>query len=149
MDVLKRSQVEIVKVGRSEHDAVLCMHTFKHNKSQKQVSIWVKGNVKRCPVCSTVEYLAWRDSEKVGVNQPVFVYNNVRPVTSRQVAKAVKDILELLGEESAGYSTHSFRNGRAIEEAVKGASDAQLRDLGKWKSSAVLSYIRPKGLLSD
>ncbi len=61
----------------------------------------------------------------------------------------MKDILELLGEESAGYLTHSFRIGRLIDEAVKGASDAKLRDLGKWKSSAVLSYIWPKGLLSD
>ncbi len=54
-NTLKRSQVEVVRVGRSGHDAVLCMHTFKHNKSQKQVSIQVKGSVKRCPVCSIVE----------------------------------------------------------------------------------------------
>ncbi len=38
-NVLKRSQVEVVRVVRSGHDAVLNMHTFKHNKSQKQVSI--------------------------------------------------------------------------------------------------------------
>ncbi len=138
----------IVRVGRSGHDAALHMHTFKHNKSQKQVSIRVKGSVKGCPVCCIVEYLAWRDSEKVGASQPVFVWNNVRPVMARQVAKAVKDILELLGEESTGYSTHSFRIGRATEEAVEGASDTQLRDLGRWKSSAFLSYIRPNGLLS-
>ncbi len=50
---------------------------------------------------------------------------------ARQVAKVMKDILELLGEESAGYSTHSFRIGRANDEAVKGASDAQLRDMGR------------------
>ncbi len=135
-NVLKRMQVEVVRVGRSGHDAVLRMHTFKHNKSQKQVSIQVKGSVKGCPGCSIVEYLAWRDSEKMGASQPVFVWNNVRPVTARQVAKVVNDVLELLGEESTGYSTHSFRIGRATEEAVKGASDAQLRDLGRWKSLA-------------
>ncbi len=78
----------------------------------------------------------------------MFVWNNIRPVMARQVAKAIKDVLELLGEASTGYSTHSFRIGRATEEAVKGASDAQIRDLGRWKSSAFLSYIRPEGLLS-
>ncbi len=102
-NTFKRSQVEVVRVGRSGHDAVLFMHKFKHNKSQKQVSIQFKGSVKRCPVCSIVEYLAWRDSEKVGVSQPVFVRNDVRPVTGRQVSKAVEDVLELLGEESTGY----------------------------------------------
>ncbi len=68
-NVLTRSQVEVVRVGRSEHDAVLCMHTFKHNKSQKQVVIQVKDSVKVCPVCSIMEHLAWRDSAKVGANQ--------------------------------------------------------------------------------
>ncbi len=38
-NVLKRSQVEVVRVGRSGHDAVLYMQAFKHNKSQKQVCI--------------------------------------------------------------------------------------------------------------
>ncbi len=144
-NVLKRSQVELVRVGRSGHDAVLCMYMFKHNKSQKQVCIRVKNSVKGCPVCSIAEYLAWRDSEKVGASQPVLVWINVKPVTARQVTNAVKDVLELLGEESAGYSTHSFRIGRATEESVKRASDAQLRDLGQWKSSAFLNYISPKG----
>ncbi len=32
-DVLKRSHVEIVKVGGIGHDVVLRMHAFKHNKS--------------------------------------------------------------------------------------------------------------------
>ncbi len=60
-NVLKRGQVEVVRVGRSGHDAVLCIHMFKHNKSQNQVSIRVKGSVKGCPVCFIVENLAWQD----------------------------------------------------------------------------------------
>ncbi len=48
-NMLKRSQVKVVRVGRSGHDAVLRIHTFKHNKSQKQVSIQVKGQCKGLP----------------------------------------------------------------------------------------------------
>ncbi len=57
-NVLKRSQLEVIRVGRSGHDAVLRMHTFKLNKSQKQRSIRINGSVKGCPVCSIVEYFA-------------------------------------------------------------------------------------------
>ena len=62
------------------------------------------------------------------------------------------DILRLAltscGLNSSRYKGHSFRIGAASFAADRGMSDAQIRALGRWKSSAFLKYIRLPSLSS-
>ncbi len=73
----------------------------------------------------------------MGANQPVFVWNNVRPVIVRQVAKAVKDVLELLGYESAGYSTQ-LQNQQSNERSDKGSIRCPTKGPGKMEEHGLL-----------
>ncbi len=97
--------MDIFKVGRTWHNVVLQMHAFKHNKSHKLVFIRVKGRYMGCPVCSIMEYLAWRNAERVGADEPLFIWHCLMPVTSRQVLNAIKEVLKFLREDSSRYLT--------------------------------------------
>ncbi len=113
--------VEVVRVGRSGHDAVLCMHTFKHYKSQKQVSIRVKGSVKGCPVCSIVEYLAWRASEKVGANQPVFVWNLCQTINGEAGGEGHKRRVGTPGRRERRVLNTQLQNRQSNRRSGKGS----------------------------
>ena len=91
-----------------------------------------------CPVKAMLEFMVDRragpgpffmDREKVGLNRKEFV-------------KEVKGALERKGLSSEGISGHSFRIGAATAAAEGGASDEEVKALGRWKSREYKGYIR-------
>ncbi len=137
-NMLKRSQVEVLRVGRAGHDAVLRMHTFKHNKSQKQVSIRVKGSVKSCPVCSIMEYLAWQDSEKVGASQPVFVWNNIRLVNGEADGQGHKGCFETPGRSEHRVLNTQLQNRQSNRGSGNGSIRCPTKGSGKMEELSLL-----------
>ena len=47
-----------------------------------------------------------------------------------------------VGVDSDKYAGHSFRIGAASTAAAVGVEDSLIQTLGRWKSSAYLSYVR-------
>ena len=94
-----------------------------------------------CPVKAIMEYMVVRKAgpgpffmtkEKVGLTRDVFV-------------KEVKSALEKAGLSSDGISGHSFRIGAATAAAEEGASDDDIKVLGRWRSREYRGYIRREG----
>ena len=56
--------------------------------------------------------------------------------------RGVRSALELGGIAASRYSGHSFRIGAATSAAMAGVSDAMIKTLGRWQSSAYTLYIR-------
>ncbi len=54
----------------------------------------------------------------------------------------VKKVLTAKGITSAGISGHSFRIGSATAAALSGATDEEVKALGRWRSREYRSYIR-------
>ena len=50
--------------------------------------------------------------------------------------------MKLGGLGPAGYNIHSLRVGKATDLALGGASDAVIRESGRWASNAFLKYLR-------
>ncbi|KAI8519748.1 hypothetical protein Bbelb_030050 [Branchiostoma belcheri] len=65
------------------------------------------------------------------------------PVSSDHFSNTLRKCLERAHLDPQAYTAHSFRIGAATHAASSGASDAQLRALGRWSSDAFKSYIRP------
>ena len=61
-----------------------------------------------------------------------------------------RQLVQQAGFDSSVYSGHSFRIGAATTTAANGVEDSTIQTLGRWKSSAYLSYVRipPENLAS-
>ena len=54
----------------------------------------------------------------------------------------MRSALDVIGLDQTVFSGHSFRSGAATAAAQAGLSDSTIQTLGRWNSTAFLSYIR-------
>ncbi len=143
-NVIRCNQVSLVKKGGQIVRVTVNFHHHKH-KDPTDVAVRTVLPMKGpyCPISLLLDYLKCRGS-KPG---PLFVKGNHQPVKSSDISQALSSCLASLGLDPTHYGTHSFRIGGATEAAQKGASDAQLRLIGRWKSNAFLSYVRPQSFV--
>lgn len=98
-----------------------------------------------CPVAAMLSYLAVRPAS-LG---PLFIFEDGTSLSRERLVAAFTQALTLAGIDAAGYKGHSFRIGAATAAARAGVPDSLIQTLGRWKSSAFLSYIRtPREVLS-
>ena len=100
----------------------------------------IKANV--ALLWHTREYLALR-GDKAG---PLFRHPRGKPVTRNFFCQKLKKDLRSLGYKSKYYNCHSFRIGRASDLATEGASDRHIALIGRWRSDAFRSYIKPQDI---
>ena len=91
-----------------------------------------------CPVTAILAYLAVRGGEA----GPLFHRANGTPLTRSWFVDEVKRALASLGYTQSLYSGHSFRIGAATTTAAVHIEDSMIQALGRWTSTAFLTYIR-------
>lgn len=103
------------------------------------VNIYVgrTGNI-LCPVTAVLHYMVAR-GQGTG---PFFRFEDGAPLTRMKFVDKVKEALSQAGVDCTAYSGHSFRIGAATTAAKRGISDATIKMLGRWKSSAYQVYIK-------
>ena len=72
----------------------------------------------------------------------LFVWPNGDPVSHTQFASTLNLCLSFAGLSTTLYKSHSFRVGAATWAVSQGASDTQLREMGRWSSDAFKRYVR-------
>ena len=107
---------------------------FRHG-----VTVYVgRTDTSLCPVTALLNYLIIRGSTP----GPLFHFHNSKPLTKSNFTAKFREYLTLAGVDCTTYSGHSFRIGAASTAAAKGIPDSVIQTLGRWKSSAYLSYVR-------
>ena len=91
-----------------------------------------------CPVNALLHYLSLRGTAP-GI---LFHLQDGSPLTKSKFTSLFRKALSKSGIDSSSYSGHSFRIGAATTAAANGVEDSLIQTLGRWKSSAYLSYIR-------
>ena len=91
-----------------------------------------------CAVTALLNYLAIRGP----VEGILFKFQDNSPLTKSKFVANFRQLLDAAGINSALYAGHSFRIGAATTAAANGVEDSTIQTLGRWKSSAYLSYIR-------
>ena len=82
-----------------------------------------------------LNYLAVRRKEQ-GL---LFYFSDGSPLTKSKFVDKFRTLLHQAGIDGSLYSGHSFRIGVASTAAT---NDSLIQTLGRWKSSAYLTYVR-------
>ena len=116
--------------------------TLRHSKTDvfdSGVTLYVGATGDMlCPVAAVLAYLAMRPSSP----GPLFIFEDGRPLSRVHLVAAIRQGLASAGVDVSRFSGHSFRIGAATTAAQVGIPDSLIQTLGRWKSSAFLSYIR-------
>ncbi len=91
-----------------------------------------------CPVMVVLVFMG----ERAAGPGPFFKDEKGVSLTRREFVAEVKKVLTAKGIPSAGISGHSFRIGSATAAALSGATDEEVKVLGRWRSREYRSYIR-------
>jgi hypothetical protein len=143
--VLSRSQVKVTRNKGNLVEYSVNFKSFKHSKGKTCTRTVLASQGRTCPVRLMANYLAVRPT-LLPKADPTFVWSTGRGVTSSDVSKALQETLAAVGQNPQEFSAHGFRIGGATEAAQQGASDAELRMLGRWSSSAFLTYVKPQAI---
>ena len=119
----------------------ICFHTHKHYVPGQTCKFVIKRQTKSelCLVVQLLRYIAVR-GKKRGY---VFQHPIGTPIARSHVIAVLNAALVFSGLSPSVYKGHSFRIGSCTWHMQQGFSDTQLRSMGRWRSSAFLSYIRP------
>lgn len=83
-----------------------------------------------CPVTAVLNYMVARGRG----SGPFFRFKDGTPLTRMKFVNKVKEASANM--DSTAYPEHSFRIGAATTVAKHGISDATIKTLGRWRSSA-------------
>ena len=140
---LLTEDVKLKQEGGSDSDNFLEIKIKcpKENKTGKATIIDVyetKGTL--CPVKA---FTRWREKATTQEGLPLFREENGRPVTGATMNSWIKDRLkEVVNYEKGRFSSHSFRIGLATTLAMKGYTDEDIKEAGRWNSNTHEIYMR-------
>ena len=130
-----------VKIDSHENPHILTLHLRRSKTDQfaRGAHIYLgRTQTVLCPVSALLAYLAVRPPTP----GPLFIFADGSPLTRHKLICHLRHAISQLGISAAGYSGHSFRIGAATTAAGIGISDSNIQLLGRWRSSAFLTYIR-------
>ena len=128
-----------------DHGPPVAMSLFlKRSKTDpfgKGTTVHIGSAIKPyCAVGSMLVYLLMSNHESAA---PLFQYQIGQPLTRADFVKEVQKLLVSARLSNVTqYSGHSFRIGAATTAAAAGTPEWLVRAMGRWKSDAVLRYIR-------
>ena len=130
-----------ISVDDPSNPSIIKVHikASKTDPFRKGVDIYVgKTSHLLCPVSALLSYLAIRGSQE-GL---LFQFQDNSPLTKSRFVTKFRQLLDQAEIDSTLYASHSFRIGAATTAAANGVEDSTIQTLGRWKSSAYLSYVR-------
>lgn len=115
----------------------ITMPTYKHSKRSATINLARREDA-ICPVKAAELYI---ESRPTTTSTQFFVCRNGKPISMASVGKIVKAI-GLRMAPAKILNGHSFRIGGATHAAKRGASDDEIKRLGRWESGAFSGYLR-------
>ena len=111
----------------------------KTNQLGKGVDVYIgKTDGPLCPVTAVMAYMAIRGPTPGSF----FKLANGHPLSKSSFTNKIRAGLQAVGLPESNFTGHSFRISAATAAANAGIEDSVIRTLGRWSSSAFLTYIR-------
>ena len=132
---------EDVAIDDVHNPQLLRVHLKRSKTDQlgKGVDVYIgKTDGPLCPVTAVIAYMAVRGPSPGSF----FKLANGLPFTKSSFTSKIRAGLQAVGLPESSFAGHSFRIGAATAAANAGIEDSVIRTLGRWSSSAFLTYIR-------
>ena len=110
---------------------------YKHSTNGPPFVIDIFQEEYCCPVKAVLAFISVRGT----TSGPLFCWPGRAPVKRSIFVEQLNRAPRFCNLDPTLYKAHSFRIGAATWAAAKGLSNAQIHQLGRWKSNAFLSYI--------
>lgn len=138
--VLRQHQVKFQYSFPTGHPRSITLHftSFKHSKTSAKVQILASHNSCICPVQLLSHFLSIKPPSPY-----LFCGADGLPITRGFIVQWLNRLVARSSFSHLRINTHSLRIGRTTDLALTGASDAYIRQAGRWASDAYLKYIRP------
>ena len=144
-NLISKRNVKFCKNNQTQTCAIITLHSYKHSLGQKaKIALKQQPISSLCPVRALKRYIQHDHNAK----DHLFVLPCGSPITSTFFRQVLRKCVHICGLDPSTYTAHSFRIGGATHAFSQGLSTAQIKHLGRWKSSAYLKYIRPNDTTS-
>ena len=141
-----------VHIATNKDKLLVVLYTSKtHGLGQRPQKIKITSNRREqsgqyshrhfCPFEVLRKFIKMRGGYSCEQEQ-FFVFRGGNPVKPAQATKVLKLVIDKLGLNSKLYSMHSFHIGRTIDLIKYNYPLEVVQRMGRWKSNAVLHYIR-------
>jgi hypothetical protein len=139
--VLVFGDVQFSKPGSHDQFVGLTFRQSKNNQHgfPQRIRLVTTSSKSLCPVQGFLDFIAIRP-EYPG---PFFCHFDSSPLTRYQFNSVLRKAVFFAGLGGQQIRGHSFRIGAASSAAALGVSHDNIRAMGRWRSNAFLSYIRP------
>ena len=139
--LLLDTDVQFQDVGQPNASVLLTFRHTKNNQSGRpQVVCLVHSeDAQVCPVRALTAFAQVRPN----ILGCFFCHFGGQALTQYQFNATFKKALSFLGLEQSSFRAHSFRIGAASCAAARGVKLEDIKAMGRWRSEAARSYIRP------
>ena len=141
---------ELVKGEASQHTLLLSDLTFsegrltirirssKTSHTPQTLALEARPELSFCPIQAIRDFLRVRPK---GCAQ-LFVDADLSPISTARLTGVLKSVAQRSGMSTCGISGHCLRIGGASHGALRGMTELQLAEAGRWRSHAVRRYVR-------
>ena len=133
-----RADIEFDTRGHSPMMIYTC-HSSKTSAHGFKVHLGCSG-LPVCPVCIMYHYFTLYPAPS---SDPLFRFSSGHQLTYETYNAWIKYLIRGVGLDPTNYSTHSLRAGAATQAAQTGLDSHDIKRLGRWRSQAYLTYLRP------
>ena len=140
-----------IHVGINKNKLMFILHTSKtHNEGMKPQVIKITSQSNRtenpctmsfCPFQAIKDYL--RVQQRYRGREPFFVFRDGSPVKANQFRTVLHRTVKFNKLNVLSYNIQGFRVGRSSDLLDLGLSVETIKKLGRWRSSAVHTYLCP------
>ena len=127
--------------GSATESVLVSLRHSKNNQHgpPQQIHIGQAIDASPCPVHALKGFLKVRPR----MHGILFCRTNGLPLTQFQFNKVLQKALSRVGVQGAHFRFHSFRMGAASTAFSLGVPVEVIKRMGRWRSDALLRYIRP------
>ena len=133
-----RHTIQLSDLTISGDNLSLRIPSSKTSAAPHTVTLTARPDVTFCPVRAVRDFLRVRPR----LGGQLFVDAAGRDISTAQLTGVLKQVARLTGVCSDGISGHCLRIGGASHGALRGMSELQLAEAGRWRSRAVRRYVR-------